>query len=117
MCIVNVYPEEENIFVWARDVVSELRTPQFSFIPTEYFATYFEWDPIHTAKELESAATSKVTGADVLSFGSQRFKLLLKGLAGISGSMSSGLSESQTVTTAATESDVMRKKQDRIALL
>ena len=78
MCIVNVYPEEENIFVWARDVVSELRTPQFSSIPTEYFSTYFEWDPIHTAKELDSAPTSKVTGADALSFGSQRFSLLLK---------------------------------------
>ena len=54
VCLVNEYPEE-NVFVWARDVVSSLRTSQFSHIPIEYFGTYFECDPIYSEKELTNA--------------------------------------------------------------
>ena len=78
VCLVSEYPDE-NVFVWARDVVSSLRSPNFSHIPIECFATYFEWDPTHSEADLKKAPTRKATGGDVISFGIQRFKIVLQG--------------------------------------
>ena len=77
LCISNAYPESENVWVWARDVVDRLDLrfrADMKECPIEYFATYFE---IELSRELvrDSALTRKIRRGDLLSFGRQRFML------------------------------------------
>lgn len=69
LCISNKYPESENVWVWARDVVDRIDLRYSSDLkecPIEYFATYFAIDmqPTH-----ESNPTRKIKRGDLLSFG------------------------------------------------
>ncbi len=62
----NKYPDTENIWVWARDVLdrNDLKYAHYmGECPIEYYATYFE-------VELEKKEdTRKIQTSDLLSFG------------------------------------------------
>lgn len=105
VCLVTEYIDE-NVFVWAREVVSSKRTSDYAHIPIEYFATYFDWDPSYAEKDARNAPSSAVTGADVLSFGSQKFKL------SIEGKVQKAEEEHKSKATSSTKPSKTGKNQD-----